>query len=97
LVIASSRSHALTRSRDGYGDYRRDRRWRAFDPYERLGGKSATGAVVDSDVLNPELLKGKKGGRIWPTMRLKDRIEAIVALDCEELRLTVSVKSIARV
>jgi hypothetical protein len=30
-------------------------------------------------VLNPELLKGKKGGHIWPKMRLKDRIDAIIA------------------
>jgi hypothetical protein len=37
-------------------------------------------------VLNPELLKGKKGGRIWPKMRLKDRIDAIIAHEYEELR-----------
>jgi hypothetical protein len=43
-------------------------------------------AVVDSGVLNPELLKGKKGGRIWPKMRLKDRIDAIIAHEYEELR-----------
>ena len=37
-------------------------------------------------MLNPELLKGKKGGRIWPKMRLKDRIDAIIAHEYEELR-----------
>jgi hypothetical protein len=41
---------------------------------------------VDSGVLNPELLKGKKGGRIWTKMRLKDRIDAIIAHEYEELR-----------
>jgi hypothetical protein len=42
--------------------------------------------VVNSGVLNAELLKGKKGGRIWPKMRLKDRIDAIIAHEYEELR-----------
>ena len=69
----------------GQPDYGGDGRWQAFDPYERLGGKNTTGAVVDSGVLNPELLKGKKGGRIWPKMRLKDRIDAIIAHEYEEL------------
>jgi len=32
------------------------------------------------------LLNGKKGGRIWPKMRLKDRIDAIIAHEYEELR-----------
>ena len=50
------------------------------------GGANTTGVVVDSGVLNPELLKGKKGGRIWPGMRLKDRIDAIIAHEYEELR-----------
>jgi len=70
----------------GQPDYGGDGQWRAFDPYERQGGKNTTGAVVDSGVLNPELLKGKKGGRIWPKMRLKDRIDAIIAHEYEELR-----------
>jgi hypothetical protein len=63
-----------------------DVRWRASDPHGRQGGTNTTGAVVDSGVLNPELLKGKKGGRIWPKMRLKDRIDAIIAHEYEELR-----------
>jgi hypothetical protein len=70
----------------GQPDYERDGRWRAFDPNGREGGANTTGVVVDSGVLNPDLLKGKKGGRIWPKMRLKDRIDAIIAHEYEELR-----------
>jgi hypothetical protein len=51
----------------------------------RKGGANTTGAVVDSGVLNPQLLKGQKGGRIWPKMRLKDRIDATIAHEYEEL------------
>jgi hypothetical protein len=69
----------------GQPDYGGDGRWRAFDPYEREGGKNTIGAVVDSGVLNPELLKGKKGGRIWPKMRLRDRIDAIIAHEYAEI------------
>jgi hypothetical protein len=42
--------------------------------------------VVDSSALNPELFKGKKGGRIYPKMRLRDRTDAIIAHEYEELR-----------
>jgi hypothetical protein len=63
-----------------------DGKWRAFDPCTKTGGTNTTGAVVNSGVLNPELLKGNKGGRIWPKMRLKDRIDAIIAHEYEELR-----------
>jgi hypothetical protein len=69
----------------GQPDYDGDGRWRAFDPKGRKGGANTTGAVVDSGVLNPELLKGQKGGRIWPKMKLKDRIDAIIAHEYEEL------------
>jgi hypothetical protein len=69
----------------GQPDYDGDGRWRAFDPKGRKGGANTTGAVVDSGVLNPELLKGQKGGRIWPKMRLKERIDAIIAHEYEEL------------
>lgn len=75
-------NHASSRAQD----YERDKRWRAFDPFGRKGGTSTTGVVVDSGMLNPELLKGKKGGRIWPRTRLKDRIDAIIAHEYEELR-----------
>ena len=60
--------------------------WRAFDPQGRQSGANTTGVVVDSGVLNPELLKGKKGGRIWRKMRLKDRIDASIAHEYEEFR-----------
>jgi hypothetical protein len=70
----------------GQPDFERDGRWHAFDPYGRKGGANTTGVVVDSGVLNPDLLKGHKGGRIWPKMKLKDRIDAIIAHEYEELR-----------
>jgi hypothetical protein len=31
-------------------------------------------------------LKGKKGGRLWPKARLRDRIDAIIAHEWEENR-----------
>jgi len=34
--------------------------------------------------LNPDLLKGKKGGRIWPKARLRDRIDSIIAHEWAE-------------
>ncbi len=40
---------------------------------------------MDSGVLNPELLKGQKGGRVWLKMKRKDRIDAIIAHEYEEL------------
>jgi hypothetical protein len=69
----------------GQPDYDGDGRWRAFDPKGRKGGANTTGAVVDSGVLNPGLLKFQKGGRIWPKMKLKDRIDATIAHEYEEL------------
>ena len=30
-------------------------------------------------MLDPDLLNGSKGGRIWPKARLRDRIDAIIA------------------
>jgi hypothetical protein len=73
-------------SQIGQPDYGGDGRWRPFDPYERQGGKNTTGAIVNSGVLNPDLLKGGKGGCMWQRMRLKDRIDAIIAHEYEELR-----------
>ena len=69
----------------GQPDYERDGRWRAFDPDGRKGAPNTTGVVLDSGVLNPELLKGKKGGRIWPKATLRDRIDAVIAHEYEEL------------
>jgi hypothetical protein len=58
---------------------------RAFDPHGRQGGANITGVVVDSGVLNPELLKGKKGGRIYRKLPARDRADAIIAHEYEEL------------
>jgi hypothetical protein len=55
-------------------------------PRGTTGGNKTTGVSVDSGVLNPELLKGHKGSRIWPKMRLKDRIDAIIAHEYEEIQ-----------
>ena len=48
--------------------------------------ESSTGVVVDSGVLNPDLLNGRKGGRIYPKIRLRDRIDSAIAHEYEELR-----------
>ncbi len=50
----------------GADDLRRHMRWCAFDPEGRDGGSITGGITVNSGVLNPDLLKGGKGGRIWP-------------------------------
>lgn len=71
----------------GADDPRRGIAWRAFDPHERAGGFITKGITVDSGCLNPDLLKGKKGGRIWFKARLRDRIDAIIAHEFEEDRL----------
>jgi hypothetical protein len=71
---------------NGQPDYGGGGRWHAFDSHGRKGGANTTGVVVDSGVLNPDMLKGKKGGRIWPKARLRDRIDAIIAHEYEELR-----------
>ena len=70
----------------GEPDYDGDGRWRAFNPYGRKGGGTVTGVVVDSGVLNPDLLKRKKGGRFWAKARLRDRIDASIAHELEENR-----------
>jgi hypothetical protein len=70
---------------NGEPDYGGSGRWRAFDPEGEQGGGCVTGVVVDSGVLNPELLKGKKGGRIYPRLRLRDRIDAAIAHEYAEL------------
>jgi len=64
----------------GYGT------WRAFDPNGQLGGGCVTGVVVDSGVLNPELLNRKKGGRIYPELTVRERIDAAIAHEYAELR-----------
>ena len=71
---------------NGQPDYDGNGRWMAFNPYGRQGGENTTGVVVDSGVLNPGLLKGEKGGRIYPRMRLRDRIDGAISHEYEELR-----------
>ena len=56
----------------------------AFMPHDREGGSITTGITVNSGCLNPDLLRGKKGGRIWPKARLRDRIDAIIAHEWAE-------------
>jgi len=70
----------------GQPNYGGDGRWQAFDPHGREGVTNTTGVVVNSGVLNPELLQGKKGGRIYPRLPLRDRIDSAIAHEYEELR-----------
>ena len=72
---------------NGEPDYDGDGKWHAFDPAGRTGGSNTTGVLIDSGVLNPDLLDGEKGARLWPRMRLLDRIDAIIPHEYEELRL----------
>ena len=72
--------------KNGAPDYEGDGRWLAFQPRDRSGGNITSGVVVNSGCLNPKLLKGKKGGRIWPKARLRDRTDAIIAHEYEEDR-----------
>jgi hypothetical protein len=44
-------------------DLRPHMKWTSFDPAGREGGTITKGIVVNSGVLNPDLLKGEKGGR----------------------------------
>ena len=85
-VQKRNRELGIPKHMNGEPDYGGDGKWRAFNPKGTTGGNNTTGVSVDSGVLNPELLKGHKGGRIWPKMRLKDRIDAIIAHEYEELR-----------
>jgi hypothetical protein len=71
----------------GTRDLEGDGRWTAFIARDRQGGSLLEGIAVNSGCLNPELLNGMKGGRIWPKARLRDRIDAIIAHEYEEDRL----------
>lgn len=71
---------------NGQPDYHGDGRWRAFNPHGRQGGENTTGVVLDPGVLNPDLLRGRKGGKLWSKARLRDRIDATIAHEYEELR-----------
>jgi hypothetical protein len=68
----------------GADDPRAGKPWRAFDPDELTGGSISTGIVIDSGVLNPDLLKGQKGGRVWAKETLRNRIDAIIAHEWAE-------------
>src|SRR5262245_4320551 len=58
--------------------------WRAFEQAERTGGSIERGVVVYSGCLNPDLMKGKKGSRVWAKATLRDRIDAVIAHEYEE-------------
>jgi hypothetical protein len=62
-------------------------KWCAFDPAGRDGGSITRGIVVNSRALNPDLLKGGKGARIYAKARLRDHIDSIIAHEYEESRL----------
>ena len=79
-------SLGLPNDKIGEPDFEGDGRWMVFNLYGRKGGGTVTGVVVDSGVLNPDLLKGKKGGRLWAKARLRDRIDASIAHELEESR-----------
>jgi hypothetical protein len=78
------RELGIPKDKIGADDPRAGKPWRVFDPDEITGGSVSTGIVIDSGVLNPDLLKGKKGGRIWPKASLRDRIDAIIAHEWAE-------------
>ncbi len=59
-----------------------------FVPHERTGGGNDPlgGLTVDSGVLNPELLSTLPGNEEWAKARLRDRIDAIIVHEHEEVR-----------
>jgi hypothetical protein len=71
----------------GSPDLEGDGRWRAFIARDRQGGGLLKGITVNSGCLNPELLQGKPGVRVFARARLRDRIDAIIAHEYEEDRL----------
>ncbi len=71
----------------GTRDLEGDGRWTAFIARDRQGGSLLEEIAVNSRCLNPQLLKGKPGARIYAWARLKDRIDAIIAHEYEEDRL----------
>jgi hypothetical protein len=71
----------------GAPDFETDGKWRAFIAHNRTGGRLTTGITVNSGCLNPELLKGQKGVRVFAKAKLRDRIDAIIAHEYEEDRL----------
>jgi hypothetical protein len=84
-VSRRNRELGIPNAMNGQPTYGGDGRWRAFNPHGRQGGENTTGVAVDSGVLNPELLKGQKGGRLWAKATLRDRIDASISHEYEEL------------
>jgi hypothetical protein len=84
-VSRRNRELGIPEGMNGQPDYEGDGHWWAFNPHGRQGGENTTGVVVDSGVLNPDLLKGHKGGRLWAKARLRDRIDASISHEYEEL------------
>src|ERR1700733_10785071 len=56
----------------GATDFNGDGRWKAFIAHGRSGGNLTDGISVNSGCLNPELLKGKPGVRVFAEARLRD-------------------------
>ncbi len=71
----------------GTRDLGGDGRWTTFIVRERQGGNLWEGIAVNSGCLNPSLLKGEPGARVFARARLRDRIDAIIAHEYEEDRL----------
>jgi hypothetical protein len=74
----------IPEGKNGEEDPLRPGTWRAFVPEERTGGYTSRGITVNSGVLNPDLLKVRKGGRVWARAPLRDRIDAIIAHEWAE-------------
>lgn len=70
----------------GTRDLEDDGRWTVFIARDRQGGSLLEGIAIHSGCLNPQLLKGKPGARVFARARLRDRIDAIIAHEYEELR-----------
>jgi hypothetical protein len=71
----------------GATDFNGDGSWKAFIAHGRSGGNLTDGISVNSGCLNPELLKGQKGVRVFAKAILRDRIDAIIPHEYEEDRL----------
>jgi hypothetical protein len=84
-VRRRNRELGIPQHMNGQPDYGGDGRWRAFNPRGMTGGSNTTGVVVDSGILNPDLLKGQKGGRIWRDLSVQDRADGIISHEYEEL------------
>ena len=74
----------IPHDKNGEPDPNRPGIWRAFVAEERTGGYTSRGITINSGVLNPDLLKGKKGGRLWAKASLHDRIDSVIAHEWEE-------------